>query len=109
LDARATVLWVIVGSGLVTVTPRVLPLVLLSRVTLAPWLARWLAYVPIAVLAALLAQSVTRPDGHLALPPSNLALIAVVPTLLVAIRTRGMLATVLTGVVAMALLRWLAH
>jgi branched-subunit amino acid transport protein len=102
------VLATILGSALVTLVPRVLPLALLSRFTLPDWLARWLGYVPIAVLAALLAQSVARPDGHFALPPSNLAVLAVLPALLVACRTRSLLGTVVTGVVAMALLRALA-
>ena len=106
MDVRASVLWVIVGAGLVTVIPRVLPLVLLSRITLPRWLIRWLGYVPIAVLAALLAQSVALSDGHLALPPRNLAMLAAIPALVVAVRTRGLIAPVVTGVVAMATLRW---
>jgi len=108
MEVRAWVLAAIVGSGLVTVIPRVIPLALLSRTTLPGWAIRWLGYVPIAVLAALLAQSVARPDGHLALPPDNLALLAAIPALLVAARTRSLLGTVVTGVVAMALLRALA-
>ncbi len=108
MEVRAWVLAAILGSALVTVVPRVLPLAVLSRVALPAWLVRWLGYVPIAVLAALLAQSVARPDGHLALPPDNLALPAALPTLLVAARTRSLLGTVLTGIVAMALLRAVA-
>ena len=108
MEVRAWVLAAIIGSGLVTVIPRVLPLALLSRATLPVWLARWLGFVPIAVLAALLAQSVARPDGHLALPPDNLALLAAMPTLLVAARTRSLLGIVVTGVMTMALLRALA-
>ncbi|MHB1134452.1 MAG: AzlD domain-containing protein [Chloroflexota bacterium] len=107
-DVRGAVLLVILGAGLVTVVPRVLPLVVLSRVALPAWLIRWLGYMPIAVLAALLAQAVLVPDGALALSPDNLSLLAVLPTLLVAIMTRSLLGTVLCGVTAMALLRLLA-
>ncbi len=106
MEVRAPVVWIIVGAGLVTVVPRVMPLVLLSRVSLPERVVRWLGYVPIAVLAALLAQAVALPDGHLALPPRNLAVLAVIPALLVAVRTRSLIGTVVSGVAAMTLLRW---
>ena len=107
MEVRGSVLLVVVLSALVTVVPRVAPLAVLSRVALPAPVARWLEYVPIAVLAALLAQEVAVADGHLALPLENLALVAVVPAILVAIRTRSLIATVACGVVVMALLRWL--
>jgi len=106
-DVRAAVLWVIVGSGLVTVVPRVAPLALLSRVALPPALARGLGYVPVAVLAALLTQAVALPRGRPALPPYNLGALAILPALAVAARTRSLIATV--GVAAMAALRLLVR
>jgi len=109
MDVRAAVLWVIVGSGLVTVIPRVLPLALLSRVSLPPLAARWLGYVPIAILAALLAQAVALQNGRLALPPHNLGPLAILPVLVVAYRTRSLIGAVGVGVVAMAALRLLAR
>ncbi len=109
-DVRAAaVLWVIVGSGLVTVVPRVAPLALLSRVALPPALERWLGYVPVAVLAALLAQAVALPGGRPALPPHNLGALAILPALAVAARTRSLIATVVVGVAAMAALRLLVR
>ena len=107
MDVRASVLVVVALSALVTVVPRVAPLALLSRASLPSWLARWLEYVPIAVLAALLTQEVAFANGRAALPPENLALIAIGPALLVAVWTRSLVATVGVGVVAMALARLL--
>lgn len=106
LDVRTPILWAIIGAGAVTVVPRALPLVLLSRVPLPRPFVRWLGFVPVAVLAGLLAQSVAMPDGRLSLPPGNLAVLAVLPTLLVAVRTRSLAGTVAAGIAAMALLRW---
>src|SRR5512145_1883562 len=106
MSVNAAVLWIIIGTALVTMIPRVVPLVLLSRMALPAGVVRWLGFVPIAVLSALLAQSVALVDGQLALPPQNLTLPAVVPTLLVAIYTRSLIGTVVAGVVTMALLRW---
>ncbi len=105
MSARPWVILVILGTALVTVIPRVLPLALLSRFTLPKWLVRWLSYVPIAVLAALLAQSVLLSDGGVNISLDNLSLLAVIPTLLVAVRSRSLIWTVLIGVVSMALLR----
>jgi len=55
MEVRPEILALVLGCALVTALPRVLPLVALSRLQLPPWLAGWLRYVPIAVLAALLA------------------------------------------------------
>lgn len=90
---------------MVTIIPRVLPLVLLSRISLPEWMNRWLGYVTVAVLAALFTQSVILLEGHIALSPKNLALLAVIPTLLVAIKTRNLIMTVVGGMITMALLR----
>jgi len=105
MDVRTSVFLIIVGTGVVTIISRVLPLVLLSRISLPEWMNRWLGYVTVAVLAALLTQSVILSDGHIALSPKNLALLAVIPTLLVAIKTRNLIVTVIGGIAIMALLR----
>lgn len=105
MEIRTTVFMAILGAALVTVIPRVLPLVVLSRAQLSDSVVRWLSFVPIAVLAALLGQSVLLSDGQIRLPPQNLAPLAIVPALLVALLTRSLIGTVLAGVVAMALLR----
>jgi len=105
MSVRPWILIVILGTALVTVIPRVLPLALLSRFTLPKWLVRWLSYVPIAVLAALLAQSVLIGDEGVNISLNNLSLLAVVPTMVVAVRSRSLIWTVLTGVMSMALLR----
>ena len=106
MEIRPFVLWTILGAGVVTLIPRVLPMLALRRMSLPSWLADWLRYVPVAVMAALLAQQALLPGGaSLALPPDNLHVLAIVPTLVVAVRTRSLIATVLTGMAAMALLR----
>ena len=78
------------GCALVTAMPRVLPLVALSRLRLPPWLADWMRYVPIAVLAALLA--IELPSAGAAGLPAIMAAFAVAAT------TRSLLGTVLAGV-----------
>jgi branched chain amino acid efflux pump len=107
VTVRTSIMVVILGAALVTVLPRVLPLVLLSRINIPDRAARWLGHVPVAVLAALLTQSVLLASGRPDLSPRNLSLIAIIPTMVVALRTRSLVGTVLTGVAAMALLRLL--
>jgi branched-subunit amino acid transport protein len=105
VTVRPYVLAVILGTALVTVLPRILPLALLSRINIPDRAVRWLGHVPVAVLAALLAQSVLLANRRVDLTVSNLSLLAILPTMLVALRTRSLVGTVLTGVAAMALLR----
>lgn len=102
---RAEILLVIAGTGIVTLIPRVVPMLLLQRIRLPEWALRWLGFVPIAVLAALLAQEVLVPSGEVVMPPDNLAVLAILPPLAVAAFTRSLVGTVLTGMAAMALLR----
>jgi branched-subunit amino acid transport protein len=95
----------ILGMMLVTAPVRVLPLLVLSQRRLPRVLERWLAYVPVAVLAAMLFPSIFMPDGSLALRPDNLFLWAALPAGLVAWKTRALFPPVLTGVAVLALLR----
>lgn len=105
MSIRLSVLVIILGTAAVTFLLRVLPLVLLSRVKLSHPVIRWLSYIPIAVLSALLAQSVLLTNDHLSLSIHNLYLLATIPTLIIASLTRNLLLTVITGVLVMAILR----
>lgn len=105
MSIRLSVLVIILGTAAVTFLLRVLPLILLSRIKLSKSVIRWLSYIPIAVLSALLAQSVLLTNEHLTLSIHNLYLMATIPTLFTAILTRNLLLTVITGVLVMAILR----
>jgi branched-subunit amino acid transport protein len=50
---------------------------------------------------------VALPGGQIALPPQNLEILAIIPAILVAVRTRSLIGTVVAGVVSMAVLRLL--
>src|SRR5439155_1704153 len=98
MEVRPEILALVLGCALVTAVPRVLPLVALSRLQLPPWLADWLRYVPIAVLAALLA---------IELPSAGAAgLPAIMVAFAVAAATRSLLGTVIAGVALYWLLNW---
>ncbi len=93
----------ICGLALGTFLIRVLPLTLLSRVTLPASVRAWLRYVPSAVLAASLAQTLLVREGALNLSWANAYLWAALPAFLVAWRTRNMILTMLSGMAAYAL------
>ena len=103
--------WVVVltlvGMGAVTYLPRVLPMLLLSERNLAPWISRWLGFVPATVLSALLLPGLVCSDGELALNLDNLYLLAAVPTFFIAWRFKSFFGTVATGMGLVALARFL--
>ncbi len=103
MELRPDVLIVIFGGALVTVIPRALPLVVLARVALPAWLREWLAHVPVAILAALLAAALGLHGNTPVLRPHDL--MAVVPVLAIIAATRSLLGAVLAGIATLALLR----
>ncbi|ACT01600.1 AzlD domain-containing protein [Paenibacillus sp. JDR-2] len=105
MEIRWDILAVIIGASIVTFLPRVLPLVVLSRLQIPDLAMRWLSYIPVAVMAALLGNELLMTDGRLTALKDNIELIAALPTFLVAIFTRSLLGTIITGVVTVMLLR----
>jgi len=105
MEVRWHIFWIIVGASAVTLIPRVVPLAVLSRIHIPDWAMRWLNYVPIAVMAALVGNELVKVDGEPFSISSHIELIAAVPTFLTAILTRSLLGTVAVGIVAMLLLR----
>ncbi|QRG68017.1 AzlD domain-containing protein [Brevibacillus choshinensis] len=109
MEIRWDVMLIILGAALVTFLPRVLPLMLFSRIALPEWGVRWLSHVPISVMAALVGQELFLQDGKWAPLTSNVQLLAAIPTFLVAIKTRSLLGTVVAGIISIMLLRyWVA-
>ncbi len=106
MEINSYVLAVIIGCAIVTFIPRVLPLMLLSRLELPTWAVQWLKHIPVAVMAALLAQELLISDGHFSLSENKLELFACIPAFLTAILTRSLLGTVIVGLLSMMLLRF---
>ena len=90
MDIRPEFLALVLACAAVTAVPRVLPLLVLSRLRLPQWLLDWLSYVPVAVLACLLSLEVSG--------TGTAGLLATVVALAVAAATRSLLGTMLAGV-----------
>jgi uncharacterized membrane protein len=91
------VLLTIIGMGLVTYATRAGGLLLIGKVRMSPFVERWLGYIPGCVLLSIVAPSVFTGGA-----PGVLASLA---TLLVALRTRNLLLSMVVGVVCVVLLR----
>ena len=77
MEVRWTILIIIIiGCALVTFIPRVLPLMLLSQMELPKWAIRWLKHVPVAVMAALLAQDLLLSENEISLSANILKAIS---------------------------------
>jgi len=107
--SEGMVIMTIVLMALVTLGPRFLPVWLLAGRQLPQVVVTWLRYVPVAVLAALLAPELFLYEGSLNLTSSNLYLWVSLPTFLVAWKTRSLFLTVIVGMGLLALLRlWIS-
>ena len=103
--ASSTVIITLIGMAVVTYLPRLLPAWYLRNKKLPPFLVAWLRYVPIAVLSALLLPALLIQEDTLNFSLSNLYLWAAIPAIWVTWRTKSMFATVITGMLLVALAR----
>ena len=104
--SEGTIWLTIFLMAMVTVVPRMLPVWLLAGRELPPLAVAWLRYVPVAVLAAMLAQYLLLHENRFDLSWSNLYFWAGLPTIAVAWKTRSLFATVITGMGVIALVRY---
>ncbi|MVP01095.1 AzlD domain-containing protein [Paenibacillus lutrae] len=105
MEIREWFWWMIAGTSLVTWIPRVLPLLALSKLQLPDLGTRWLRHIPVAVMAALLAQELLLSEGRFNLTDNALELLAALPAICVAVWTRSLFGTVIAGIVSFALWR----
>lgn len=107
MEVRWSVFLIILVSAIVTFIPRVVPLMVLSRFELPEWVMRWLNYVPISVIAALIGQEIFIHDGKIVSLTSNIEFFASIPTFFIAIKTRSLMGTVLGGIISIIVLSFL--
>ncbi|MDF7667383.1 AzlD domain-containing protein [Orbaceae bacterium ESL0727] len=99
-------LLVILGCGIVTWLPRIIPFMLVRKLQLPTIVIRFLSYVPIAILTALFVQNLFRVKQG-AWPDLNIGYcLATLPTVIVAIITKNLMWIVITGIASMAMIRY---
>jgi len=97
----------VIGMAVTNLVIRLVPIAALSRLELPPVVHRWLSYVPVSVMAAIVATQVLRPGGHWMLQPDNPYLLASVPTAVVFRFTRSFLGATAAGILSFLALRYL--
>ena len=102
------IIWLtILGMALVTYATRVTMLLAL-RGDVAPWLQRWLGYVPVALFTALIIPSLLlHTQGEMTTLAIGPALPAGIVGMVAAWRTPNVLLTICAGLATFWLLRWL--
>jgi branched-subunit amino acid transport protein len=101
-------IWGLIGGmALTNIVIRATPISVMSGLELPEAVRRWLAYVPVSVMAAIVTVQVLRPDGRLSISLTNPYLLAAVPTAVVYRFTRSFLGAVVTGVIAFLAFRYL--
>lgn len=99
----------IIGMGLITYAIRLTPIVLLERFELSSPIRQALKFVPAAVLSAIIFPELFMPEGTIDISFANERLLAGLIAALVAWRTKNVLWTIGTGMVALWLLQWLSR
>lgn len=96
----------IILCGVVTLLVRIIPFVMISRVNLPEIVIKWLSFIPITLFTALIIDGVIQQHHHTLGYTLNLAyIIAIIPTVLLAILTRSLTVTIIGGIITIACLR----
>jgi branched-subunit amino acid transport protein len=99
-------LWlVILLAGLLTFGTRLSFILLLHRIKVPGWFMRGLRFVPMAVLSAIILPQLTTRNSVLDISLHNPQLYAGAVAILVAWRTRNVVLTILTGMIALLLFK----
>lgn len=100
------VLLLIIACAAVTFIPRVIPFMVVRNIQLPVLVGKWLSFIPVCIFTALIIDSFLL-EGEGAVAVDWAVLCAMVPTVLIAVWTKDLSLTVLTGIVSMALIRFL--
>ena len=105
MEIRPELIGLFLACGLVTWIPRILPFLVLHGLTLPRLVTEWLSFIPVCLLGALFFQNLLIAQDDAFPTISTLHVFAALPTMEVAIFSKSLSWTVVTGVVTMAFLR----
>ena len=98
---------IIILCGIVTILVRVIPFMMISRVNLPDVIIQWLSFIPITLFTALVLDGIIQQhEGSVGYTLNVPFIIALIPTVLLAIYTRSLNWTILGGIAFIALLRF---
>lgn len=96
--------WIIIlGGAIVTILPKVLPIMIVSKFNLNNKISKFLKFIPISILSTLIISQVFVENNKLNINIPEM--IALIPTIIVSLKKDSLLLTVIIGVISLALLR----
>lgn len=96
---------VIIAAGAITYATRLSFILLFEKLSVPVWVQRALRYVPTSVMTAIFVPELLLSNGDLHFSALNPRLVAGTLAVLVAWRTRNVLLTILTGMLALWLIQ----
>jgi len=98
MEVRYEILLIIIACGFVTLLPRVIPVLFLSKFNLPNWYREWLSFIPVTLMSALIGQELI-PVGSTTIEYLPVFLASIV-SLLVALKTSSLFMTVGSGILS---------
>jgi branched-subunit amino acid transport protein len=103
--SQTTIWGVIVGMAVLNYAVRYPPIAIVSRMELPRPIMRWLSFIPIAVMGALISGEVLRPAGQWVNPATSPNLYAALITAIVFKLTRSFLGATVAGMASFVVLQ----
>ncbi|MEN3090419.1 MAG: AzlD domain-containing protein [Staphylococcus pseudoxylosus] len=101
------VLTIIVLCGVVTWLTRIIPFILITKIKLSERVIKWLSFISITLFTALIIDGlIEQQEGVMGYSINVPFLITMLPTIIIAVISRSLTITILSGIVIMAVLRW---
>ena len=102
--------WILIfGMAIVTYLPRMLPMLILSKRTIPEKFAKWMSFIPVSILSALIFSDIFFWTGNLnANPLINLKLIPSVITAAIAYYTKSLFWSMVADVCSLSLFIYLS-
>ncbi|WP_436855481.1 AzlD domain-containing protein [Staphylococcus caeli] len=100
-------LTIIILCGIVTWLTRIIPFVMISKVQLSERVIKWLSFIPITLFTALIIDGIIiQEEGMMGYRINIPFLITMLPTIVIAVISRSLTVTIISGIIIMAVLRW---
>ncbi len=94
-------IWIlIVGMAIVTYVPRMIPLLIFSKINLPPWLESWLKYIPVGIFSALVFPDIFIRNQMFSMTINNIELISSILVFAIAFKTRSLGLSVIVGIIS---------
>ncbi|PTI27332.1 AzlD domain-containing protein [Staphylococcus xylosus] len=107
MTTTINMLIIIVLCGVVTWLTRIIPFILITKIKLSERVIKWLSFIPITLFTALIIDGlIEQQEGVMGYTINVPFLITMLPTIVIAVISRSLTITILSGIIIMAVLRW---